>query len=334
MDDWRRLTNALNRTMVEYAPGWTDHHQSDPGVTILQLMAFLSETALYEIGLVEDGTAAASRIRDALDDYDESEPVVVRVNGERWRRIDALTDAPPHAPVYAVDHTTGTIVFGDGIHGRVPEQGSTISARYRIGGGEKGRESIAVWTTWPLPGASYRMSLRDTGTMQLEVGAMLHEEWSGPQRLRFFAGRVLTATDLGDEQEYHLANHRRHLQSLHGRGVVSGLDVAATPGGELTIQPGSAIDALGREIHLKAEAALTPPVDSPSAGWIAVEYAERLVDPVPSTLDGITEASRIEEGCVVLFVTAPCENGVTVARVVREHGGWRVDPSFVPATVP
>ena len=36
----RRLSN---RTMREHAPGWTDHNEHDPGVTMLELIAYLAE---------------------------------------------------------------------------------------------------------------------------------------------------------------------------------------------------------------------------------------------------------------------------------------------------
>ena len=35
------------RRVPVYTPGWTDHADSDPGVTLLQLFAFLAENLLY-----------------------------------------------------------------------------------------------------------------------------------------------------------------------------------------------------------------------------------------------------------------------------------------------
>jgi hypothetical protein len=43
MTDWVALTQALSRTMSESAPGWTDHNDSDPGITLLEVMAYLAE---------------------------------------------------------------------------------------------------------------------------------------------------------------------------------------------------------------------------------------------------------------------------------------------------
>jgi hypothetical protein len=70
--------------------------------------------------------------------------------------------------------------------------------------------------------------------------------------------------------------------------------------------------------------------DTTSPAWVVVEYAERGVDLVP-TADGEPQASRIEEGCRVTLTTSPCDTGVTVARLLSEWDGWRVDRTFVPA---
>jgi hypothetical protein len=122
------------------------------------------------------------------------------------------------------------------------------------------------------------------------------------------------------------------IRTLHGSGVVDGLQVKAEMGGErITVQPGLAIDVYGREIHLDEEVTLTVPLESLSPGWIAVEYAERTVDPVPVSAEGSMEASRFEEGCHVVLASAAYASGVAVARLIREEDGWRVDPSFVPS---
>jgi hypothetical protein len=224
MNDWSPLAKALNRTMTEHAPGWTDRNDSDPGLTILELMAFLSEQTLFEREPVPGGAAAAARVIAAL-----------------------------------------------AVHSSVVRQ-----------------------------------------------------EWFHVKRPRYFDGRLLTADDLREEQEYHISSHRRHLQLLHASGVVRGLQVSAS-GGAITIQPGLAIDPLGREIYLATETTVTPAANATSPTLISVEYVERLVDPVIA-LEG-TEASRIEEGCGVVMSESPCERCVALARIVRDHDGWRVDPT-------
>lgn len=235
MRDWLTLTQALARTMNDHAPGWTDRNDADPGITMLEMLAFLAEGLQRDRGVVEGGAPAASRIVEVLQAY---------------RGIEACV--------------------------------------------------------------------------------MLHEGWSGTKRPRFFSGRVLSAGDLGEEQNYHIGTHRRHLQTLHGSGIARGLQVTDdTENGTITIEPGLGIDAHGREINLGERATVAIPPESATPAWIVIEYAERMVDPVPVSTDGTIEPSRIEEGCR-LVVAPSCESGVAIARMVRDGDGWCVDPSFVP----
>jgi hypothetical protein len=44
-------------------------------------------------------------------------------------------------------------------------------------------------------------------------------------RNHYFTGKLLTAEDFNDEQNYILERHRRHNRKLHGYGVVCGLQV-------------------------------------------------------------------------------------------------------------
>ncbi len=135
-------------------------------------------------------------------------------------------------------------------------------------------------------------------TTDLETHVPLAESWSGTKRPNYFSGRLLSAGDLAEEQNYLLETHRRHLRTLHGFGIVLGLQVSADAQGEtITIEPGLAIDARGREVQLNERLTLLVPKDTASPVLVAVEYSERFVDPVPVGQDATSEPSRIEEGC-------------------------------------
>jgi len=68
------------------------------------------------------------------------------------------------------------------------------------------------------------------------------------RRPNYFDGRLITAADLRQDQEYHRG--MRYLQNRAlGWGIVEGLDVSATAAG-ITISTGFAIDVLGRELVL------------------------------------------------------------------------------------
>jgi hypothetical protein len=69
------------------------------------------------------------------------------------------------------------------------------------------------------------------------------------KRPRYFAGQLLTETELNSEQGYVLAKSRLHNRYLHGWGVVCGLEVVCNEcAGWVTVTPGYAIDACGNDV--------------------------------------------------------------------------------------
>jgi len=91
--------------------------------------------------------------RSAIADSDHAKVrVTVSVDGRRWRRLQsvgALGRAGADDPVYALDPATGTVRFGDGVHGAAPPIGSLVRVRYRPGGGKAGNVAAAWVGTWP-----------------------------------------------------------------------------------------------------------------------------------------------------------------------------------------
>lgn len=74
-------------------------------------------------------------------------------------------------------------------------------------------------------------------------------------RIRYYDGEFLRAFDYIDEQAYHVEMRRRLNRYLHVCGIVRGLTLSSdTQAGvtEVSILPGMAIDAYGREIYLFA----------------------------------------------------------------------------------
>ena len=61
LDDrtFKDLFEEVRSLIPRYAPGWTDHNVSDPGIMLLELFAWLTEAMLYRINRVPD----ASRMR-------------------------------------------------------------------------------------------------------------------------------------------------------------------------------------------------------------------------------------------------------------------------------
>lgn len=88
------------------------------------------------------------------------------------------------------------------------------------------------------------------------------------ERIQFFDGQRLFASDLQDLEQFNREMRRLHNQSLHQAGVASGYAVAGKKDDrQVTIEPGYAIDSLGREIVLTEQLVLqVPPVANDSAG--------------------------------------------------------------------
>jgi hypothetical protein len=74
------------------------------------------------------------------------------------------------------------------------------------------------------------------------------------ERPRFFAGQLLTETELNSAQDYVRAKNRLHNRYLHGWGVVCGLEVVCNDcDGFVTVKQGYAIDPCGEDIVLCAD---------------------------------------------------------------------------------
>lgn len=163
------------------------------------------------------------------------------------------------------------------------------------------------------------------------------------ERLRFFSGRLLSADDLQQEQEYFLARLRRQNRFLYGWGVVSGLSVALSGKGILIIEPGLAIDCAGNEIVLSEKSELSL---KGMAGkqYLLLKYAETHIAPTPSFSDpndsDATEFSRVRESAQVeLAAVDPSSNhrgmgrgtpgcgqphALCLAAVSKQGSRWRV----------
>lgn len=110
----------------------------------------------------------------------EAESLVIQVEeGGRgfqvWQRIDDLALAGRDAAVYQLDREAGTIRFGDGMRGRIPETGMRIRlAVLRAGGGLAGNVppgSLTAITARDLRGAIVTTKLKVAQTLPTEGGA-------------------------------------------------------------------------------------------------------------------------------------------------------------------
>ncbi|MDD9207277.1 hypothetical protein PU560_12485, partial [Georgenia sp. 10Sc9-8] len=61
LDDrsYDQLRTELLRRLPVYAPEWTNHNESDPGIALLELFAYLGESVLYRFNQIPDATKVA-----------------------------------------------------------------------------------------------------------------------------------------------------------------------------------------------------------------------------------------------------------------------------------
>jgi hypothetical protein len=107
------------------SPQWTDFNESDPGISLLELFAFLTTGYLVMNGLgpLLERTGLMKRV------------VIVNVDGQPWREVGTLEAAGPDDCVFCLDPASGSVEFGDGEHGRVPSRSveTTTSCQYGAG---------------------------------------------------------------------------------------------------------------------------------------------------------------------------------------------------------
>lgn len=132
------------------------------------------------------------------------------------------------------------------------------------------------------------------------------------ERSRFFNGQRLFAADLQAVEEFNREMRWLHNQSLHQPGIGSGFAVSGKKSArQATIQPGYAIDALGREIVLtESDIEPVPPVADDGFGGpvyfdLTVAYPDDALLKVTETRDGVCVdrgAIRLREAPVFCWV--------------------------------
>jgi hypothetical protein len=144
-----------------------------------------------------------------------------------------------------------------------------------------------------------------------------------PRRPVFVAGQLLTAEMLQAEQDYHRGMRRLHNR-LHGYGVVDGLDVGLGDEGDVTVGPGLALDAFGRELVVTDVRSVDAPAVVEADGPLDLvlvwdEVPDRVV-PGPDGEEVCTQVAEVPR----LALTAPEDadpEGLVLGRLTRGCDG-------------
>lgn len=164
-----------------------------------------------------------------------------------------------------------------------------------------------------------------------------------PERNHYFYGKLMDVGQFEKEQRYFNQQRRRINRLVLGSGVVCGLNVVPGDDGKIIIEPGVALDALGREIIVTQSVTVDPqqltdeegtpsgdPIDNGSVD-ICLAYAEKKVDPVPVLVPdcdtgGNCAHATIREGFRVLIQLAkdplPPSTDCQFGEVKEPVGEW------------
>jgi hypothetical protein len=144
------------------------------------------------------------------------------------------------------------------------------------------------------------------------------------KRVHYFDHQFLKVHDFQAEQEYHTQMRRQHNRLLHGWGVVEGLEVKQKGQRDVTIEPGMAIDNLGREIVI---ASLVPcqliSLERNTHVFIALGYDEFSDELDHYSSGGIEDYTRVTEAHKIEERKEPARDGsvITLARVHLNENG-------------
>lgn len=143
------------------------------------------------------------------------------------------------------------------------------------------------------------------------------------ERNQYFYGKLLSVDDFQTEQKY--MNDKRRLinRFLHGCGVVCGLNVVQVDDCTVSLEPGLALDFVGREIvvdipvtrklaMIEGFDSYTQEDEADSYLYLCIEYAERDKDPVynvAGSASGTPEYNKIAEGFRIYLTNREPEGG-------------------------
>jgi hypothetical protein len=167
-----------------------------------------------------------------------------------------------------------------------------------------------------------------------------------PHRPNFFNGRILTAADFAQEQQYLRDKSKRHNRTLHGFGIISGLKVNARAG-QIKIAPGVALDCEGNELIVNCEQSIAVPAAKENGN--SISYLQlRFVENVAGSSAG-GEAQTIVEAVEFSLSDENLNRGhrhvrarwlacgqchaLTIAKLKCSAGHWRVERGYRPPSV-
>ena len=161
-------------------------------------------------------------------------------------------------------------------------------------------------------------------------------------RPKYFSGKLLTAEDFQDEQNYFVEKRRLHNRYIHGFGIVCGLDISLKDE-SLIVEAGYALDCEGNDIVICEPFEMDLPDKDKKEVFVGLKYHEVETEPVPQikmpehTEEDSTLYSRIQESFEIQYETenplskhrldkcGVCEeqHSIPIGRLKYRSGTWR-----------
>ncbi len=228
----------------------------------------------------------------------------VSVGGKVWQIVDDLSLYGPEEEVAELDPQTGRLVFGDGVHGKVPERDALIEVHYVSHHGDRG--NVPAWSikelVSPLP---FMEGVRQPeaavgGKTEVQEKLLLRRL---PQIMRH-RQRATTSSDLenllGELEEikrlhFAFAGERLILYVLPqaedlaprvSQGLREKIQEKLSPALPLTLSAFEVQDPLYVPIHLKADLVISHGVALKKALTLAQEALRRFLHPVKGNFQG------------------------------------------------
>ena len=141
LDDltWEQLTEEGRSLIPTWAPEWTNHNASDPGITLMELFAHLSEILIYRLNRVSD-----ANVRSFLR----------FINGPNWKLQGHLHEAKrqtilelrrPHRAIAAEDFESLTLAVNEELRVEcVPRYNPTSGTATALVGDAPGHVTVVV----------------------------------------------------------------------------------------------------------------------------------------------------------------------------------------------
>ncbi|KAF0956734.1 MULTISPECIES: putative baseplate assembly protein [Rhodococcus] len=258
LDDrsYAQLRDELIARIPVYAPEWTDHHPSDPGITLIELFAFLGENLLYRFNQIPDATKLAF--------------------------LDLL-----HVPLRPAMPSTGQVRF------EVKDAGGTlVPPSTRLLAGEVAFQTLDETTVWPV---SARAAIRaaadvaldpDTEEYLARSAAALGASREAVSSYRTSFGAHEPMRSGGDVLDpAHAIDGSLYVALL---GPAPGADLTAMAGGALSVGVVPASDVPSMQVRAQTPcpgAGMAPP--SPPMQWQVCTTDPVADAPDPATADPV-----------------------------------------------